>query len=121
MKTPTLLAEIVEVAGVAAALSVARARGGTEIYFPNPATIHGGSGVWLVEAVGRETALKIAEALFPMGCCVYIPTWGDAFRRTEVLELTRARRGANEIARVIGCSNRTVFRVRQRLKKEGLL
>ena len=56
-----------------------------------------------------------------MGCCVYIPTWSDAFRRTEVLELTRARRGANEIARLIGCSNRTVFRVRQRLKKEGLL
>ncbi len=120
LKTPALLAEIADVAGIEAARGVARARGGMETYFPTPQGVQGGSGVWLVEAVGKDAALKIA-ALFPMGCSVYIPLWGVALRRIEVLELSRAGRGANEIARLIGCSNRTVFRVRKSLKKEGLL
>jgi hypothetical protein len=56
-----------------------------------------------------------------MACSVYIPLWAEASRRIEVLGLTRAGRGVNEIARLIGCSNRTVYRVRRGLKKEGLL
>ena len=116
-----LLADIAGVAGADAAMSVARARGGTEVYFPNPRTIQKGYGAWLVKAVGKDTALKIAKAPFPMGCWIYIPMGRDATRRTTVLELTRAGRGVNEIARLIGCSNRTVYRDRKRLKKEDLL
>ncbi|MGA8169414.1 MAG: helix-turn-helix domain-containing protein [Methylocystis sp.] len=65
-------------------------------------------------------ALQIAEALFPMGYEVYIPMWNAAVRRVEILELTGAGRGVDEIARLIGCSNRTVRRFRKSLKKEGL-
>ena len=53
----------------------------------------------MVEAVGKDAALKIA-ALFPMGCAVYVPLWAEASRRIEVLELSRAGRGVDEVARL---------------------
>ena len=121
MKLPALLADIANVAGIEAARSVARARGGTVVYFPSANTINGGGGRWLVEAVGETTALQIS-AIFPMGQAVSIPLWLDGDRRRlKVAELTREGRGVNDIARAIGCTTRSVFRYRQRLKKEGLL
>ena len=52
---PALLAEIAQVAGLDAALKLAEARGGTEIYIPAQAT----DGHWLVETVGSEAAAAI--------------------------------------------------------------
>jgi len=49
---PALLAEIAQVAGLDAALKLAEARGGTEIYVPAEAP----DGHWLVETVGRPAA-----------------------------------------------------------------
>ena len=49
---PGALAEIAEVAGLDAALKLAEARGGTEIYVPARA----GDDHWLVATVGREAA-----------------------------------------------------------------
>lgn len=49
---PAKLAEIAQVAGLDAALRLAEARGGTEVYIP----AHAPDGHWLVEAVGREAA-----------------------------------------------------------------
>lgn len=58
---PGILAEIAEIAGEAAALQVAAAKGGTMAYFPLPGHLH--EKHWLVEAVGIKAASAIAECL----------------------------------------------------------
>ena len=120
LKPPALLAEIADVAGIEAARSVARARGGTETYFPSPGTIQGGAARGWSRLLGKRRRSR-SRLSFRWGCCIYVPLWAEASRRIEVLDLTRAGRTVDEIARLIGCSNRTVYRVRKGLKKEGLL
>lgn len=56
---PGLLGEIAEIAGEAAALRIARAKGGRRAYFPARPK----PGSWIVEAVGQEAAARICSAL----------------------------------------------------------
>lgn len=56
---PGILAEIADVAGEDAALAIARARGGTQIYIPpRPANDH-----WLCELIGIDAARKVCAQL----------------------------------------------------------
>lgn len=54
---PGLLGEIAEVAGLAAALAIADAKGGTQVDIPRRAR----SDHWLVRLVGQETADRICD------------------------------------------------------------
>ena len=58
-RLPGILAEIADVAGVEAALAIAEARGGTQIYVPpNPSVNH-----WLCQLIGPEKAQKVCDQL----------------------------------------------------------
>lgn len=85
MMLPGVLAEIAEVAGEDAALAIAQARGGTQVYVPPvPPEDH-----WLCQLVGVTAAREIADAL----------TCGISGRRLE-LPLGPAGHGANIRAKV---------------------
>ena len=59
---PGILATIAEVAGRAAALQVAAAKGGSEkVYVPRPSRLR--PDHWLVQTVGITNACKIAEVI----------------------------------------------------------
>lgn len=118
MTLPGVLAEIAEVAGESAALAIAYARGGTQVYIPPvPPEEH-----WLCELVGLEKARIIADHF----------TCGLAGRRLE-LPLGPAGHGANVRAKVdamlrAGASERdialatryTTRAIRRRCAKLGL-
>ncbi|WP_432769788.1 MAG: hypothetical protein HEQ22_03310 [Sphingopyxis sp.] len=116
---PPLLAEIAEVAGEPAALAIARARGGTEVYIPPvPANDH-----WLCRLVGRDEAKAICEALtraqgrprrveLPLG-----PAGSAAKKRAEVDALLGADASERDIALRTGY---TIRGVRARRKKLGI-
>lgn len=111
---PAVLAEIAAIAGLDAALAIARARGGTKVYLPRqPAADH-----WMVAAVGQETAEKICKAicanqtgthlLIPLG-----PTGTLAQARRLAAQLDAAGASAATIARSAGLTDRTVRRMRK--------
>lgn len=59
MSLPGILAEIAEVAGEEAALAMAHARGGTQIYLPPvPAPHH-----WLCQLIGEAKAKRVCDLL----------------------------------------------------------
>jgi hypothetical protein len=85
MMLPGVLAEIAEVAGDDAALAIAQARGGTQVYVPPvPPEDH-----WLCQLVGLKAARDIADLL----------TCGVGGRRLEV-PLGPAGHAANIRAKV---------------------
>lgn len=106
---PGILLDIAEIAGVDAALAVARARGGTRAYFCLvPPDDH-----WLVELVGREKAEAICRALggkstgaeyeIPMNVHLSRPAlWRELRRRLQ------AGQSKPEIARALGIHYKTV-------------
>lgn len=114
---PGVLADIAEVAGVEAALAIATARGGTEIYVPPvPGADH-----WITRLVGADAALAIATLLtcgqgngmrieLPLG-----PTGHAARQRAMVDSMIAENRSELEIARATGYTIRTVRRRRARL------
>lgn len=110
---PGVLAEIAAVAGEAAALKVAMAKGGTRAYFPSrPAAGH-----WLVEAVGIDAAAAICAHLVsdrggleipvPLG-----PTGTRARTWRAIRQAIDAGATAAEAARIAGVDERTVRRHR---------
>jgi len=110
---PGILGEIAEIAGEAAALKVARAKGGTRAYFPaKPAP-----GNWLVDAVGQSTAEQICSALVAGTRGVELPVpLGPLGTRAQTWHtLQRAfASGAKvpEAARLAGVDERTARRHR---------
>ncbi len=107
---PGILAEIAAVAGDGAALAIAAAHGGTEVYIPPaPAADH-----WLSRLVGHKAASAIAERLtcgvgsrrveVPLG-----PTGTMASARAKVESLIRAGDlSERDIARATGYTIRGV-------------
>lgn len=109
---PGVLAEIAEIAGEDAALAIAQARGGTQIYLPPvPKADH-----WISELLGHETALAIADKLtsgFPMRLDVPSgPTTYAAQRRALADRMIAEGRSESEIALATGYSGRAVRRRR---------
>ena len=113
-----ILGDIAEAAGDAAALALAHARGGLEaVYIPLPDNLV--PGHWLVELVGLDKARAIAQVLG--GGAVEIPLGhaakAEQRRRVAMDALARGKSSA-EAARIGGCTQRTVRRVKNRAKDE---
>lgn len=113
---PGILREIAEVAGEEAALAIARARGGTQVYIPEKAA----PGHWLTELVGLELAGAIIRQLtcevggrrvdLPLGPCGHA-----AGQRARVDAMIRDNRSERDIALATGYSIRAVRRRRARI------
>lgn len=110
---PGVLAEVAEVAGQAAALRLADARGGTEkTYVPRPEALT--AEHWLVQALGWDDAKTVAARIgggpvpIPLG-----PLSGLRGRvRTAIRRALAEGRSAAEVARLVGVHQRTVRRHR---------
>ena len=99
---PGVLAEIDEVAGRVAAVDLSIAMGGLTLHVPQPG--HMNHGHLLVEAVGREAALLIAERF--QGESLYIPI----ARRFQALALAERGLSKKEIAQRLRISKRSIER-----------
>jgi hypothetical protein len=119
---PGILADIADIAGEDAALAVAAARGGTQIYIPpSPDRDH-----WLSRLVGQQAAREIADRLtcgvggmrvdLPMG-----PKGAAARLRSKVDRMIRENRSERDIALATGYSSRSVRRRRRQLLRSGRL
>lgn len=117
---PALLAEIAEVAGLEAALKLARARGGTEVHIPaRPKPGH-----WLIEAVGDDAAKKLCAhfavrrggvtLMLPLG-----PTGSIAELRRKADRMIAEGRPNAEIARAVGYTTRAIERRKARLRERA--
>jgi len=111
---PGVLEEIAEVAGIAAAWALVRAKGGTEQFLPEvPPHRH-----WLVEAVGMEAARKIcAHFRGNHQMRVKIPRAHDAQQLERWRRAVESDMSANETALEMGVDVRTVFNWRARLRR----
>jgi len=106
---PGILAEIAEIAGRDAALAVAKAKGGTQAYFPT----RPGPNHWLSKCVGLENARAIGrelgtghggvELLVPMG-----PSATKAAIWRKMHEMIDAGHSKATIARTCNVHVRTV-------------
>ena len=115
-RLPGVLGDIADIAGEEAALAMAQARGGTEIYLPPaPDADH-----WLSQLVGHEAALAIADHLtcgvgglrleLPNG-----PTGHGARAAARVDRMLREGRSERDIAIATGYTTRGVRKRRARL------
>jgi hypothetical protein len=122
---PPLLAEIADVAGLPAALKLAKERGGVECYIPARAP----DDHWLVQCVGREAADKLCAHFVAAiesdsgksrhGVKILLPlgdsgTAADARRRAR--EALDSGASLSEAARRSGLHQRTVQNIRARMK-----
>ncbi|MCI4680422.1 hypothetical protein K9U39_06110 [Rhodoblastus acidophilus] len=114
MKLTGILAEIAVAAGEEAAMSLARAHGGTRVYMPGILTLQkcAEDGHWLARLVGLDAARKIAAACAgARGLHIEIP-FGPAARdkelRREIWRLLDEGKSARTIVRTLGCTDRTV-------------
>lgn len=116
---PGVLAEIAEVAGEAAAITLAARYGGIRVYFPRRA----GPGHWLVDCVGQRAADAIC-AHFAVdegpGIRVDIPLYNSGayprLRRAiakRIHDLDQDNKSSREIATQVGVAQRTVHRHRR--------
>lgn len=114
---PGILAEIADIAGEDAALAVAAARGGTQIYIPpSPDRDH-----WLTRLVGQQAAKAIADRLtcgvggmridLPLG-----PKGHAARARAKVDRMIDEGRSERDIALATGYTIRAVRRRRAKRK-----
>jgi DNA-binding NarL/FixJ family response regulator len=117
---PKLLAEIAEVAGLGAALLVAREKGGGRASFPAMAQVAPGN--WLHDLVGEEAALKIADRFTSRGSIeLEVPLGPEGARsrsRDALYRMIAEGKSSGEIARVLRITRRTVVRNRRRLREE---
>lgn len=113
---PGVLRQIAEVVGEDAALAIADARGGTQVYIPpRPAAGH-----WLIKLIGRERADKVCDHLtcgvgplrvdLPLGPTGYCMTG-----RAKVDALLAEGHSESHIARITGYTIRGVRKRRAML------
>ncbi|UFZ05488.1 hypothetical protein LQG66_03990 [Bradyrhizobium ontarionense] len=122
---PAVLQEIADVAGEAAALSIAARHGGRRVYFPSSDRLHvdGHENYWLIACVGLEAATKICKhfEVDGRGQRIEIPLHvGGTYRQfvrqiaQRVHELEDEGKSSTEIAQALGLTQRTVHRHRSR-------
>lgn len=112
-----VLFEIAAVAGMDAAMAVARAKGGVKAYFPARPK----EGHWLVDAVGMEAARTICTALVSgrSGLEIDVPIGPAGSRDSARQVIETAYAGgmqAKDVVRLTGVSERTVRRHFAKLK-----
>ncbi|RLQ88897.1 hypothetical protein [Notoacmeibacter ruber] len=121
---PGILGEIEDVAGLAAALAVAQAVGGTRQYIPGSAP----DGHWLVDTVGRDAADRICAHFaltdahgrasgtlytIPMG-----PTGSAREARRRLRQALAKGASARDAAQIAGVHERTAWRAKAKLKTD---
>lgn len=119
---PLVLAEIADVAGLDAALCLAKARGGTRVYIPSFAP----DDHWLVQTVGREAADAICshftfnvDGVARHGTKVMIPfgpRGSIAEVRATVDRMIAAGNSIREVALATGITSRSVERRKARIR-----
>lgn len=118
IRLPGILAEIAEVAGVEAALAIARVRGGTQIYVPpKPANDH-----WLCRLIGRDEAMAVCERLTcgvgPLRVDLPLGPVGQAAKiRARIDAMIVEQRSERDIALATGYTTRSI---RRRVAKLGI-
>lgn len=113
---PPSLVEIANVAGLAAATALARAKGGRRVYIPAKA----GEGHWLVSLIGGDAARKLGR--YCGGDYVVIPATltGEAQRRRDAIDrLTDEGASVSDIAAIVGVDRTTVQRRRAARRKQA--
>ncbi len=125
MRLPGILSEIADVAGEHAAIAIAQARGGTQVYFPPvPADDH-----WICRLIGKTAAMRVCDQMtagvgprrvdVPLG-----PTGNVADmtkKRATVDRMIIAGRSERDIALATGYTTRQVRRRRANLREDGQL
>ncbi len=115
-RLPGILGDIEDVVGTAAALKLARERGGTEM------KISGRAGGALAQIVGDEAAAKIAELLGPQKFTIPMAhVRGRAARQAAVARALAGEASASQAALLNDVHERTARRIREKLKKPGSL
>lgn len=115
-RLPGILGEIEDVVGTAAALKLARERGGTEM------KISGRPGGALALIVGDEAAAKIAELLGPQKFTIPMANVrGRAARQAAVARALAGDTSASKAALLNDVHERTARRIRKKMKAPGAL
>lgn len=116
---PGVLGRIAQVAGEDAALAIARARGGTQVYFPpDPAPGH-----WLCHLIGLDRAKRVCDELTcgvgPLRVDIPVGPAGRAAQgRVMVDSMLREGRSERDIALATGYTARGVRKRGAALKSE---
>ncbi|TCR70504.1 helix-turn-helix domain-containing protein [Bosea sp. BK604] len=125
---PALLAEIAEVAGIDAALAIAEAKGGQEVFVVARLTPDN----WLVQTVGAGKAQLLSDHFcsgrsrqkltIPLGPAGSFNAWRQRTARALAEAASRGA-SANQMAAAAGVTERTArrFRKRQREHNSGQL
>ncbi|MEJ0012811.1 MAG: helix-turn-helix domain-containing protein [Bauldia sp.] len=118
-RSGSLLDEIAAAVGLKAALILCAEKGGTRIYVPSRAD----EGHWLVALLGRDAADRLCQhfATAVGGMHVKVPngprgTLAEA--RATILKMIAENRTIREIARASGYTERSVERLKRRLRAE---
>lgn len=106
---PGILARIAEVAGIDAARKLSVDFGGTTVYVPERDKENA-----LTRSIGAEAAAKIIRR-FGSGH-IDIPMARSWHLRETIEKMLRERKTVAEIARQLRCHQRTVYRVRRRMR-----
>lgn len=114
---PALIREIADIVGLPAALKLAEAKGGQQIFIPNVVP----ADHWLVDLIGK-TAANALSAYFTheTGEHLQIPKaeiLRHRSRLTMVKTLLAEGRSANDIAAMADLSRRDVFRKKKQLRE----
>lgn len=124
IELPGLLSEIEAVVGRRAAIAIATTYGGRNMGFPQPECLethsHNYETNWLVQTVGKKTALEIVTELFPMGGRMDIPAARTALRKQYVLDNV-AVLSVSEMAACLDIGERSIRRIKAGLREEGML
>jgi len=110
---PPILAQVADVAGLPAAMALAKARGGREVTIPANAP-----GTVLAEIVGVEAAEKIIKSFgygdiaIPFG-----PFGGARARRIAIVSTVESGATVSQAAVKADVSTRTVKRVKAKMRK----
>ncbi|WDR00731.1 helix-turn-helix domain-containing protein [Devosia sp. J2-20] len=97
-----------------AAWTIARAKGGRQVYIPAQAA----AGHWLTELVGLEAAQKICAfyRANSSGMQLLIPMGSAVRTKTEIAKAIEQGGSANQLAGEFGKHERTIRRHRARLR-----
>ena len=112
---PDVLQRIADCAGLGVALSLAKERGGVRITIPKKV-----EGSDLAKIVGLDAAQKIVKELGHGQCLIPCgPVAGERGRREVARRVLKNKGTAVEAALAAGISERTVWRLKARLKDEA--
>ena len=105
---PGILADIAEIAGAHAAIAVAERLGGVRV------VVRPGGDLWriLADVAGERAARRVVQRWRGIQVCIPVA------RRQRIAWMIRSGMRVAEIARAVGCSERTVQRVAREVRRE---